>query len=92
MMKRYIYIYIALAVIGIVLPVINFPAGAIYGAFAFVGLAGVQLSLLSSSGGWAIFGGRPTLEIQGIRKIVSICAVVILVSVLCGFLAKLVWF
>lgn len=84
-------IYLTLVIIGASLPLINFTLSAIYGAIAFILLAGVQFSLLSSSRKWAIMGGKPTAKIKGTRKTISFAAIVMLISVLSGFFAKLAW-
>jgi len=84
-------IYITLAIIGAFLPFINLSVSAIYGAIAFILLAGVQISLLPSSGKWAIMGGKPTAKIEGKQKTVSIAAIVMLTSVLFGFFINLAW-
>jgi hypothetical protein len=84
-------IYITLAAIGAFLPFINFTLSAIYGAVGFILLASVQISLLPSSGKWAIMGGKPIAKIEGKQKTVSIAAVVMLTSVLFGFFINLAW-
>lgn len=84
-------IYIASTLIGVFLPFINITLSAAYGVVAFILLAGIQLSLLPSSGKWAIMGGKPTAKIEGTRKTISIAAIFMLISVLFGFLVSLAW-
>ena len=89
-MDKHHYIYLALVIVGIALTLTNQLLGFIYAAIAVVILAGVQITLLPSSGNWALIGGKPNTILTGNRKIISIGAVSAIFSVLCGFLIKMV--
>ena len=89
-MSKHHYIYLALVIVGIALALINETLGFIYAAIAVVILAAVQITLLPGSGNWALIGGKPNTIITGNRKIFSICAISVILSVLCGFLIKIV--
>jgi hypothetical protein len=84
-------INITLAITGALLPFINLTLSTLYGVVAFILLVYVQISLLPGSGKWAIMGGKPTAKIEGTRKTLSVATILMLISVLSGFLANLAW-